>query len=335
MAQHQQGTVVRAHSGQYAVLDADGVVECRARRHLRRPDPSWPEFPVPGDEVEWRVLSGAGAHRHGVVEAVRPRRSEISRTRFGRKHVVIANLDRLVVVVAARDPALDRGLLDRLLVIAERNAIAALVCLHKIDRVEPGSMDDVRAIYAACGYEVLLTSVETGAGIDVLRERLRGHTSAFMGPSGAGKSRLIGALQPGLVLRTGDVMHKSGQGRHTTTRVDLHRTDFGALLADTPGVRDFSLWRLPPEELRDLFPDLRALQDGCRFSGCLHAHEPDCAVRDAATSGHVDNGRYKSYCAILGELVEVHAAAAVAPGRRGDGNAATRRTRRVHEERTR
>lgn len=321
MGSSLQGVVLRAHSGQYAVLDASGVVECRARRHLRRPDPSWPEFPVPGDDVEWRLLSASGAHRQGVVEAVRPRRSEISRDRFGHQHVVVANLDRLVVVIAVRDPALNRGLLDRLLAIAERNAIAATVCLHKVDRVEVQELDPVRAVYESVGYEVLLTSAETGAGIDALRDHLRGHVSAFMGPSGAGKSRLIGMLQPGLVLRTGEVSAKTGQGRHTTTRVDLHRTDFGALLADTPGVRDFNQWRLPPEQLRDLFPELRRLQEGCRFAGCLHTQEPDCAVRDAVDSRQIDAGRFKSYTVILADLT---AAAAAAPPHGGAG-------RRHHE----
>jgi ribosome biogenesis GTPase len=311
-----EGIVLRAQSGQYAVLDAAGVVACRARRHLRRPEPEWPEYPVPGDVVEWRLLSGARAHRDGVIEAVRPRRSEISRDRFGRQHVVIANLDRLVVVIAVRDPALDRGLLDRLLAIAERNAIPALVCLHKIDRVDPATLDPVRTIYAAAGYEVLLTSVETGAGIDVLRERLRGTTSAFMGPSGAGKSRLISALQPGLAVRTGDVNPKTGQGRHTTTRVDLHRTDFGALIADTPGVRDFNQWRLPPRALRDLFPELRRIQDQCRFVACLHVREPECAVLAAVERGDIDPGRFKSYEAILGELVAAEAAQPPGGGRR-------------------
>src|SRR5262245_49944989 len=114
MSRHR-GIVLRAHSGHYAVLDESGAVDCRARRRLERPDPGHPEFPVPGDEVGWRLLGGAGGHREGVIETVYPRRSEIARMRFGSRHVVVANLDRLVVVVAVREPALDRGLLDRLL----------------------------------------------------------------------------------------------------------------------------------------------------------------------------------------------------------------------------
>lgn len=297
------GRVLRATSGRYAVLaEDDAVVSCRARRRLERPEPGCPDFPVPGDLVEWRDLSRARGHREGVIQAVRPRTSEISRTRFGKKHVVVANLDRLVVVMAVREPALDRGLLDRLLATAERNGIPAVVCLNKIDLSSPEAMAPVHRVYERAGYEVVATSAETGAGIDALRDILRGHLSAFMGPSGAGKSRLIAQLEPGLTLQTGHVSAKSGQGRHTTTRVDLHRTGFGALLADTPGVRDFGLWRLEPEALRDLFPELRGLQAGCRFAVCTHVHEPECAVRDAVAAGAVDAGRYKSYAALFEQL---------------------------------
>lgn len=297
-----RGIVLRAASGSYAVLDEAGVASCRARRRLHRPDPTWPEFPVPGDEVEWQLLGSSGAHREGIVEAVRPRRTEISRTRFGSKHVVVANLDRLAVVIAVREPTLDRGLLDRLLAMAERNGIESFVCFNKVDLIDPGELDSVRGVYERAGYRVVLTSAETGRGVGELRELLRGHEAAFMGPSGAGKSRLLGALQPGLKVRTGDVCEKTGLGRHTTTRVDLHRTDFGALLADTPGVREFGLWKLEPGELRDLFPEFRAPQEGCHFGGCLHVPEPECAVKAAVESGAIDAGRYRSYVAILDEL---------------------------------
>jgi ribosome biogenesis GTPase len=296
------GRVLHATSGRYDVLDDGGErIRCRARRRLERSDPAAPEFPVPGDRVEWSPLAEVGA---GVIDCVLPRQSEISRTRAGKKHVVAANLDQLVVVVAVRNPGLDRGLLDRLLAVAEHNRIAARVCLHKFDLAEPGEFDGVGRVYERAGYPVLCTSTQTGAGIDALRQVLQGHVSAFMGPSGAGKTRLIGSLQPGLRLRTGDVSDKTGQGRHTTTRVDLHPTDFGALLADTPGVRDFSPWRLDPEELRDLFPEIRKRQEDCRFKSCTHDHEPGCAIKAGVQQGEIDLGRHQSYLAILAELRE-------------------------------
>ena len=297
------GRVLRAISGRYEVLD-DGLqrVLCRARRRLERPTPEWPEFPVPGDLVEWSWSEAAG-ERTGIIEAVRPRSSEIARQRSGhRKHVVVANLDQLVAVIALRDPKLDRGLLDRLLTTAERTGIAVRICLHKADLVEPGEFDDVRDVYEKAGYPVLLTSVRSGQGLDELRAALRDHITAFMGPSGAGKSRLISELQPGLQLRTGDVSEKTGRGQHTTTRVELHPTDFGALLADTPGVRDFNLWSLPAQELAGLFPEFRRYQEGCRFAGCQHDQEPDCAIKQRVESGDIDAGRYRSYQVTLEEL---------------------------------
>lgn len=302
-----RGIVLRAHSALYSVLAGEETIECRARRRLRRENDTWPEFPVPGDEVEWLPQSSGGARRQGVIEAVHPRRSEVSRTRFGAKHVVVANLDLLVVVIAVRNPALDRGLLDRLLVIAERNRLPAVVCFNKVDLIDVSELDPVRSIYERAGYTVLCTAAKAGHGVDALREQLRGRICALMGPSGAGKSRLVRALQPGLEVRTADVSEKTGQGRHTTTRVDLHRTQFGALLADTPGVRDFSLWRLEPAELRELFPEFRAKQDGCRFGGCLHTQEPECAVKAAVEQGAIDGTRYRSYQAILEALGEERA----------------------------
>jgi ribosome biogenesis GTPase len=231
---------------------------------------------------------------------------------------VVANLDRLVVVVAIRQPDLDRGLLDRLLASAERYGIGAILCINKVDLAEQREIDPVKQVYERAGYAVIPASAETGTGIDALREALRGHRSAFMGPSGAGKSRLIGHLQPGLKVVTGSVSEKSGQGRHTTTRVDLHRTDFGALLADTPGVRDFASWKLEPTELRDLFPEFGTLQASCHFSVCTHVHEPDCAVRDGVESGAIDASRYKSYSAILAELQD-GASASAGRGNREEG----------------
>jgi len=222
--------------------------------------------------------------------------------RAGTKHVVLANLDQLVLVVAVRRPALDRGLLDRLLATAERSHVAARVCLHKIDLAEPSEFEPLRQVYEEAGYPVLFTSATTGAGVETLRTALKDHISAFMGMSGAGKSHLISALQPGLELRTGLVSEKSGQGRHTTTRVDLHQTDFGALLADTPGVREFSLWHLEPETLRELFPEFRPVQPECHYTTCSHDHEPRCAVKGAVEEGRIDAGRYRSYLAILADL---------------------------------
>jgi ribosome biogenesis GTPase len=318
----EEARILRAHSGRYAVLGADGrVATCRARRRLRRPSPAWPAFPVPGDVVEWERLPGADAGC-GVIEAVRPRTSEIARLREGGKHVVVANLDQLVVVVSVCMPALDRGLLDRLLATAERSGIPGRVCLHKVDLAEPHAVADVAAIYERAGYPVLLTSVVSGEGVAALREALRGHVSAFMGPSGAGKSHLISALQPGLQLQSGMVRERTGLGRHTTTRVDLHPTDFGALLADTPGIREFSLWRLVPEDLGALFREVRSVRETCHFARCTHDHEPRCAVKEAVATGGIDAGRYRSYLAILQELRhERRAWARAGSGRRGRGEA--------------
>lgn len=307
MPDPRPGTVLRAHSGRYSILAGDETIDCRARRNLRRETSDWPEFPVPGDRVEWTPQGKAGAQPQGLIEAVQPRHSEVSRNRFGAKHVVVANLDLLVVVIAVRDPALDRGLLDRLLAIAERNRLPAVICFNKTDLVDTAELEPVRAIYETAGYHVLYTAAKAGLGVDALRAQLQERLCVLVGPSGAGKSRMLRALDPGLEVRTGDVSEKTGHGRHTTTRVDLHRTHFGAIVADTPGVRDFNLWDLDAAELRELFPELRAKQHECRFAGCLHVHEPECAVKAAVEEGVIDATRYRSYRAILEGLQQERA----------------------------
>ena len=222
------------------------------------------------------------------------------RTPGGRgERPVAANVDQVVVVTAAADPAPVEQLIDRLLVVAEANALPALVVVNKVDLAQAGA---VSAHLAAAGYPVLETVARTGAGLEALRSRLVGRTSVLTGPSGAGKSSLLNAIEPGLGLRVGEVSAKVRRGRHTTTTAVLVPIGEGGFVVDTPGFSEVGIWSVEPGELAGLFPEFRARAAGCRFGDCRHRHEPGCAVRAAVDAGAIPASRHASYLALLAEL---------------------------------
>jgi ribosome biogenesis GTPase len=191
-------------------------------------------------------------------------------------------------------------MLDRLLVIAENNDLPAIICANKVDLLE----EEVEAcrlfgVYRDISYPVLYTSARSGRGIDALREQLRGQLSVLCGPSGVGKTSLLNAAQPGLGLAVREISEATGRGRHTTVTVRLWPLDEGGYVADTPGLREAGFFDIEPEELAWHFVEMRPHLSDCRFSSCIHIHEPDCAVKAAVESGTISQIRYDSYCRLL------------------------------------
>jgi ribosome biogenesis GTPase len=244
------------------------------------------------------VLVRRTTHEQGTIEKLLPRRNELARAAPGRaalKHVLVANLDLLLVVSAVRDPAPNLARLDRFLVLAEQAQIAAMVIVSKIDLGDPAEAEHLYQPYRTAGYTVLLTSAATGAGVDAVRAVLRDRVSAMVGPSGVGKSTLLNTVQPGLRLRAAAVNARTGKGRHTTSVAQLIALEAGGYVADTPGLRGIEPHDLNPAMLDHFFPEMRPYLGGCRFSGCTHLHEPGCAVRAALTAGAIAASRYGSY----------------------------------------
>lgn len=258
-------------------------------KKLRETDPV-----AVGDRVE--ILVGESGVE-GVIEAVLPRlKSLIRRSGSEReRQTLVANLELAVIVFAAAEPRLDSFKLDRFLVIAEDVELDALIVVNKADLVAPGELEEQLDPYRAIGYETVIASRETGQGIDVLRERLRGRISAFCGPSGVGKSSLLNAVQPGLRLKTGAVGELTHAGRHTTVRAELLPLPFGGWVADTPGLRQVEFWDLPQEDVAFCFREFAPLMGQCRFPNCRHRTEPGCAVRAALEAGEIHPRRYQSY----------------------------------------
>lgn len=303
----QEGTVFEAGGGIYLVrLGSGALVEAALRGRLKQERRTGDRV-VAGDGV---TVSPQG--EGWVVESVAPRASELVRRGLGgrKAKVVAANVERVLVVVAARDPDVSLQLVDRLLVVVESSRLHAVLVVNKVDL--PGARDvatELSALYDAVGYPVLAVSAVTGEGMDLLAAALRHGTSALVGPSGAGKSSILNALHPELDLRTGGLSRKTGRGRHTTVSSRLIPLECGGTVADTPGFGDVGLWGVEAAEVSRCFPEIVALEDECRFRGCAHVKEPDCAVREAVATGAVAESRYRSYLALREEALQASEAA--------------------------
>jgi ribosome biogenesis GTPase len=295
------GQIVRAQSGFYTVETERGAIICRLRGLLKR-GPRRGDVAAVGD---WVTITSLG-NATGVIEEVNPRARMLSRLapdpQGGYHQIIIANPDQAVFVFSCAQPAPRYGMLDRFLVIAEKQAIPAIIVANKIDLVGLAFAQQSFGHYEPLGYPVFYTSARSGEGIDRLRDQLEGKVSVFAGPSGVGKSSLLNWLLPGLDLDVREVSQTTRKGRHTTVVREMFHLPGGGYIADTPGLKALALWDIVPEELDGYFPELRQRVAQCQFNDCTHIHEPGCAVRLAAEQGEVHVQRYHSYIKMrLGE----------------------------------
>lgn len=287
-----RGQVLNVHGLESFVRAADGsVVKCTTRRVLRTLSTDQRHPVAAGD---WVHVRGHGAD--AVIQAIEPRRSALCRDSRGRRHVIVANVDQVLIVGSAAMPVLKPALIDRLIVAAEASGIRPLICLNKADLVDPATLVPFAGVYARMGYRVVICSTVTGLGIQRLRAELADSVTAVVGQSGVGKSSLLNALDPALALPVGEVSRDNDKGRHTTTTARLLPHAGGGTFVDTPGVRQFQLWEIVPAEVPAAFRDLRPLANRCRFPDCTHTHESSCAVKDAVADGLLDTRRWQSCC---------------------------------------
>jgi len=289
-----EGLVIRSQSGFLTVETDAGEYICRLRGRLKKEDTTG-DIAAVGD----RVTITTSEDGTGMIDEVHERHSVFSRIRSGIKQefrqIILANPDQLVAVFACAHPEPHLRMLDRFLVIAEKQHIDALIVANKIDLVTMKQARDIFGLYETLGYPVLYTSAHTGEGVDTLRDHLQGKISAFAGPSGVGKSSLLNAVQPDLGLHVRAVSEATSKGKHTTHVRELFPLDVGGYVADTPGIRTLALWDTEPEELDAYFVEMRDLVSECKFSDCTHTHEPGCAVREAVSKGDITPQRYNSY----------------------------------------
>ena len=230
-----------------------------------------------------------------MIEKVEPRRGTVVRGYRRHKHLLVANVDQILIVSALEEPGLKLPLIDRYIISAEIGGVRPVIVLNKADLVDPALYQWVIGLYTQLGYETVLTSAATGQGLDRVRALVSKGTTAFSGQSGVGKSSLLNALQPGLNLRVRAVSDWTFKGKHTTTTAELIRLESGGYVVDTPGLRQFELWGVVPSELSGHFPEFRPYLPLCKFPDCSHTHEYECAVKDAVHWGQIHPGRFESY----------------------------------------
>jgi ribosome biogenesis GTPase / thiamine phosphate phosphatase len=313
------GLIVRSQSGFFTVETENGLKTCHLRGRLKQ-GKHVGDLAVVGDRVHITCQPDGT----GSIESVEPRRSALvrldPRPQGVYQQVILANPDQAVFVFACARPAPRLRMLDRFLVIAEKQGLPAIIVANKIDLVGRAQAEKMFGFYPPIGYPVIYACAapvlteetrddipgstrddiasgarETDRGIEELRERLTGKVSALAGPSGVGKSSLLNVIQPGLGLAVREISEAFQKGRHTTTVRQLFPLEGGGYVADTPGMRSLALWDTEPEELDGYFPELARLVTSCQFNDCLHKNEPGCAVRAAVEAGMVHPQRYDSY----------------------------------------
>lgn len=293
------GTVLRAGGLHSEVLGADGkTYRCATRRLLKTLATDQRHVVAAGDRVMFRPAGGVD----GIIERVEPRYGVLARDSRGRQHVMVANVDQLIIVASAAEPGLKPHLIDRILLSAEKASIRPLICINKADLIEPADLQPIIGCYGQLGYEVLLISATHGWGVDRLHERVVGRANAVVGQSGVGKSSVLNAIEPGLDLKVRAVSAENEKGRHTTTAAQLVPLQAGGFVVDTPGIRQFALWDVIRAEVSGLFREIRPVGNLCGYPDCTHTHEAQCAVKDAVADGLLDVRRYESYCHMQEEL---------------------------------
>jgi ribosome biogenesis GTPase len=300
------GRVLRVHGLFSMVEAADGrVFRCAVRRLLRSLSTEERNIVTTGDRIWFRPapLSGdapaGSAVLEGLIERIEPRHGLLTRASRGREHVLVANVDQVLFVVSLVEPELKPHLIDRYLASAEQGQIRPILCLNKADLVDPALYQPIVGRYRQLSVPTLLTSAATGVGVEELRRRLKDRETVFSGQSGVGKSSLLNAVQPDLALRVREVSEVNQKGRHTTTTSELIKLEFGGWVVDTPGVRQFQLWDMRPEEVEGYFIEFRPFVPQCAFPDCTHTHEERCAVKRAVERRQISASRYHSYLGLF------------------------------------
>jgi ribosome biogenesis GTPase len=286
------GIIMKGIGGFYYVLSGRDIYECKARGIFRKNEVT----PLPGDEVEFSIQDEE--KKTGSIDGILPRKTLLVRP-------AVANVSQIIAVIAVKSPEPDLLLLDKLLVTAEKECINAVVCINKIDLDDAGECGRLAEIYAGAGYTVIPASSRANVGFEKLREVLRDRTTVFAGQSGVGKSTLLNRVMDAFVMKTGALSGKIERGRHTTRHAELIPLSEGGYLVDTPGFSSFELAGIEYGGLKDYFHEFSGLGKKCRFTGCSHISEPDCAVKKAVSAGAVEAGRYERYVALYGLLKQL------------------------------
>jgi ribosome biogenesis GTPase len=286
------GLIIKAQSGFFTVETGEGFIVCQLRGKLKQ-GKAIGDIAALGDHVDITILPEGT----GVIDSIRERKCSIvrldPRPQGEYRQILLANADQAVFVFACANPQPRLKMLDRFLVIAEKQKVPPVIVANKTDLVD--NAREIFDLYESIGYRVIYTSTQTRVGLEEIKAQLQNKISALAGPSGVGKSSLLNEVQPGLGLAVNEISSAMNKGRHTTVVRQMFPLDGGGYVADTPGWKSLALWDTEPEEMDAYFPELRDLVSRCQFSDCSHIHEPGCAVLVAVKSGKIHTARYESY----------------------------------------
>ena len=306
----KEGLVTKSTGSRYRVICDGEEFECRIKGKLRIKGIRTTNPLSVGDIVYFTVqdeLSEEGKQM-GIVSQLKERKNYIIRKSVNlskESHIIAANIDQAFIVVTVNYPVTTLNFIDRFLVTAEAYNIPAVLIFNKIDLYNDAEMEKVNewfGTYHEIGYKCIGTSVETGQGLNELKELMHNQTSVFVGNSGVGKSSLINIIDPSLELKTNtisDAAHKSG--KHTTTFSEMFELEMGGYIIDTPGIRSFGMIDMKNDDVSHFFPEIFKTSDACKFNNCTHTHEPGCAVKEAVETGDIAYSRYNNYLNILNE----------------------------------
>ena len=289
-----QGKIIKGIAGFYYVhvkcSQAPGkIYECKARGIFRKDN----RKPLVGDDVELAVIDEKKAT--GSIEQLLPRKSELIRP-------AVANVDQALVIFAITKPQPNFNLLDRFLIMMERQDLPCMICFNKMDIDEDGIGERYRGIYESCGYRTLLVSAKEKQHMNLLREFLNGKTTTVAGPSGVGKSSIINCLQAQVQMQTGKISEKIDRGKHTTRHSELIAISDDTYILDTPGFSSLGLFEMTAEDLGKYYPEFISHEKNCKFAGCAHINEPVCGVKEAVAEGKITQIRYENYKLLYEEL---------------------------------
>ena len=285
-----KGKIIKGIAGFYYVHDGRSkIYECKAKGVFRNRNIK----PLVGDDVEFMVLDEKEGT--GNIDAILPRKNKLIRP-------AVSNVDQAVVVFAVTEPLPNLNLLDRFLVMMERQEIPVIICFNKIDLSGGKEIEELRAIYGPAGYTLHFISTYEAAGLEKLHELIAGKTTVLAGPSGVGKSSITNFLQPEARMETGVVSEKIKRGKHTTRHSELFFVENGTYMMDTPGFSSMYIEDLEPNELKDYFPEFSEYEEECRFLGCIHVGEKVCGVKTAVADGKISRSRYDNYLLLYKEL---------------------------------
>ncbi|HZK01159.1 MAG TPA: ribosome small subunit-dependent GTPase A [Tissierellaceae bacterium] len=283
-----EGVIVKGIGGFYYVKTDEGLIECRARGVFREEKIT----PLVGDKVKIKISEEDGS---GYVVDIKERKTQLLRP-------PVANVTQAILVMSVKNPDINSWLLDKFLLMSEYQGLEVIVCINKYD-LDPSLSEKYQEIYNKAGYNALLTSCKLDVGIDKLRKLLDNNISVFAGPSGAGKSSLLNKVDGRLNLETGTVSYKTKRGKHTTRHSELLELNDRSYILDTPGFSSLDLDFIEQENhVKEYFREIRKFGAECRFLTCLHDKEPNCAVKEKAQEGIINEERYKNYLLLLNEV---------------------------------